>query len=326
MLATTVLSAALAAPACGQQIGAAGIGPSYQFTNAPPTCEEAQVMAAMHAPVHKFRLAPPYGTTLLQFWQTDPATVCIASLPFRSLVFWATPILPPNVYGPNIANPAYYEQNYNELYALAVWLRTAYVGTGRSFYMGNWETDNLNGGIGVTPSQTTFQNEIGWFNIRQKAINDAIAATPTSDVKVYHYVEVNAVQTAMAGSGRVVNSVVPYLNPMADFVSYSSYDSLYPNASTLLPPALAYIQKQIPLRPDGSPSVFIGEYGFKASYWGPQGQAAQSQKVIAIAQMAKLPMTLYWAVYDNTGYGYWLVNTNDVEQPVYFVLQSAVTP
>src|SRR5690348_4293520 len=157
MLATTVLSAALAAPACGQQIGAAGIGPSYQVTNAPPTCEEAQVMAAMHAPVHKFRLAPPYGTTLLQFWQTDPATVCIASLPFRSLVFWATPILPPNVYGPNIANPAYYEQNYNELYALAVWLRTAYVGTGRSFYMGNWETDNLNGGIGVTPSQTTFQ-------------------------------------------------------------------------------------------------------------------------------------------------------------------------
>src|SRR5690348_3025153 len=133
MLATTVLSAALAAPACGQQIGAAGIGPSYQFTNAPPTC---------------------------------PATVCIASLPFRSLVFWATPTLPPNVYGPNIANPAYYQQNYNELYALAVWLRMAYVGTGRSFYIGNWETDNLNGGIGVTPSQTTFQNEIGWFNIR----------------------------------------------------------------------------------------------------------------------------------------------------------------
>jgi hypothetical protein len=55
-------------------------------------------------------------------------------------------------------------------------------------------------------------------------------------------------------------------------------------------------------------------------------QATQSQKVIAIAQTAKLPMTLYWAVYDNTGYGYWLVDTNDVEQPVYFVLKSAVTP
>ena len=95
---------------------------------------------------------------------------------------------------------------------------------------------------------------------------------------------------------------------------------------TLLPPALAYIQKQIPLRPDGSPSVFIGEYGFKASYWGAQGQATQSQKVIAIAQTAKLPMALYWAVYDNTGYGYWLIDTNDVEQPVYFVLKRAVTP
>jgi len=83
----------------------------------------------------------------------------------------------------------------------------------------------------AAPSQTTFQNEIGWFGIRQKAINDAIAATPTSDVMVYHYVELNAVQTAMAGSARVINSVVPYLNSMADFVSYSSYDSLYPNES-----------------------------------------------------------------------------------------------
>jgi hypothetical protein len=221
MLVATVLSAALAAPACGQQIGAAGIGPSYQFTNVLPTCEEAQVMAAMHAPVHKFRLVPPYGTTLLQFWQTDAATVCITSLPFQSLVFWATPTLLSNVYGPNIASPAYYQQNYNELYALAVWLRTAYVGTGRAFYIGNWETDNMNGGFSVTPSQTTFQNEIGWFNIRQKAINDAIAATPTSDVMVYHYVEVNAVQTAMSGSARVINSVVPYLNPMPDFVSYT---------------------------------------------------------------------------------------------------------
>jgi hypothetical protein len=106
----------------------------------------------------------------------------------------------------------------------------------------------------------------------------------------------------------------------------SSYDSLYPNASTLLPPALAYIQKQIPLHPDGSPSVFLGEYGFKASYWGAQGQATQSQKVIGIAQSAKLPLALYWAIYDNTRYGYWLVHSNDVEQPVYFVLQSAVNP
>ena len=105
----------------------------------------------LHAPVHKFRLAPPYGTTLLQFWQTDPATMCIASLPFQSLVFWATPTLASTVYGPNIANSAYYQQNYNELYALAVWLRTAYIGTGRAFYIGNWETDNMNGGIGVTP-------------------------------------------------------------------------------------------------------------------------------------------------------------------------------
>jgi hypothetical protein len=193
-----------------QQIGAAGIGPSYQFTNAPPTCEEAQVMAAMHAPVHKFRLVPPYGTTLLQFWQTDVATVCITSLPFQSLVFWATPTLPSNVYGSNIASPAYYQQNYNELYALAVWLRTAYVGNRQYEWRDRYHAD---------PDYLSERDRR--FNIHQKAINDAIAAPPTSDVMVYHYVEVNAVQTAMSGSARVINSVVPYLNPMPDFVSYS---------------------------------------------------------------------------------------------------------
>src|SRR5260370_1167052 len=107
----------------------------------------------------------------------------------------------------------------------------------------------------------------------------------------------------MVGYAKVISAAIPLASPQLDFISYSSYDSLYPNVSTLLPPALAYLQR--------FGKTFIGEFGFKASYWGAAGQATQSQKVLGIAANFNLPLALYWAVYDNTGFGYQIIDKTD---------------
>ena len=35
-----------------------------------------------------------------------------------------------------------------------------------------------------------------------------------------------------------------------------------------------------------------------------------------------VPLVFYWAVYDNTGSGYWLIDSTDTPQPVYYSFQA----
>jgi hypothetical protein len=121
---------------------------------------------------------------------------------------------------------------------------------------------------------------IAWENTRQQAVDDAKAATPNSSVPVWHYTEINFVQQAMSGSTkpRMINAVLPFIN--SDYVSYSSWDSLWPSITTL-PAALSYIQAHTLPKPSvPGVRVFVGEFGAKASYWGPEKQNSLSMSVI----------------------------------------------
>jgi hypothetical protein len=72
---------------------------------------------------------------------------------------------------------------------------------------------------------------IEWLNVRQKAIDDAKRDTKHSDVNLFHYTEANLVQKGMKGGKCLVNDVLPHTS--VDYVSYSSYDTIYPhNRST----------------------------------------------------------------------------------------------
>ena len=64
---------------------------------------------------------------------------------------------------------------------------------------------------------------IDWYNIRQRAIDDAKAATDYTGVDVWHYAEIALTNTANKEDlVTVASHVLPYTN--VDYVSYSTYD------------------------------------------------------------------------------------------------------
>lgn len=200
---------------------------------------------------------------------------------------------------------------YDEMYELTAWLLTRYSGTGKVFLLGNWEGDWLLGGRGnhSAPSQKAIDGMIRWLNIRQKAIDDAKAATSHHDVEVYHYVEVNLVKRALEGKASVASSVIPATN--VDLVSYSSYEAIKqpegPDVRAIRAPltkVVNYLEGQ--LKPKtGLPfdrRVFIGEYGFHANKDKPltvREQFQKSRNVMQVAIELNLPFALIWQLYNN---------------------------
>jgi len=112
-----------------------------------------------------------------------------------------------------------------------------------------------------------------------------------------------------------------------DYVSYSAYDSLLPNAEQKLPQVLDYLQSQMKPK-DGisGKRVFIGEYGFPADRYTPQEQDNLSRRVMRIGLEWGCPFVLYWEMYNNEvrdgrQRGFWLIDNEGRKQPVYFTLQ-----
>ena len=110
---------------------------------------------------------------------------------------------------------------------------------------------------------------------------------------------------------------MPYINP--DYVFYSAWDSLWPSI-TALPGALTYIQARIAAKPLSRARWFVGEFGTKASYGGPERQNSLSMSIIQEALNWGVPLVFYWAV-DNTDSGYWLIDGTNRPQPVYYSFQ-----
>jgi hypothetical protein len=67
--------------------------------------------------------------------------------------------------------------------------------------------------------------------------------------------------------------------------------------------------------------VFIGEYGYNLPIVNnsPNDQAYCALNTIQAGIEWGCPFILYWEMYDNTDTGFWMVDRNNVEQPVYKV-------
>jgi len=170
-------------------------------------------------------------------------------------------------------DPADAQQIYNEVYDLAVYLLQNYSGTGKNFYLGNWEGDWMLSGTGTYLDQSIpperLQAMIDWANIRQQAIDDAKAATAHSDVNVWFYLEANKMDWARDGDICVTNTVIPVM-PQLDFISFSSYslhkDGGFTADETQMHSDLNILQSRIDAKPDPSilgSRLIIGEYGFQ---------------------------------------------------------------
>ena len=177
------------------------------------------------------------------------------------------------------------------MYDLTAWLLKIYAGTGRTFYLGNWEGDweLLHTNPDRVPTEAEVQGMIDRTNARQQAVDDAKRDTPHAGVEVYHYLEVNRVIDAMNGRPRMANSVLPH-TPV-DFVSYSAYDALADDGGATLRQAMDYLDRQLPTRPGiVGRRVFVGEYGFPLAKFSPAEQDARSRGVMKTALAWGLPV------------------------------------
>ena len=310
-------------------LGTQAIGGRYQFTSEPPLVEAARAILGMGSNTIKFSLAPDKTDTLKPKSLTETArdarsVRAVLDMPFSQYLLWAYPVSAEA----NRFQPASLPGEYAEMYGLTRYLLQTYVGTGKTFYLGNWEGDwhlthtNPN----YTPTDAEVQNMIAWANMRQKAVDDARRDTPHQNVQVYYYLEVNRVVDAMQGKVRLTNAVLPKTN--VDYVSYSSYDTLGGNIEANLPRSLDYIQAHLPPKP-GVPGkrVFIGEYGFAALGITSQEQDRRARLVMRAALKWGCPFALYWEMFNNEvtkdgkQRGFWLIDDHAVKQPAYFTHQ-----
>lgn len=344
-------------------IGTQTVGSKYKFTNESMLLETALEIKKMGSNLLKFSMNPRYFSenyglpkndrinTLTKLATLEPSVKEVLDMDFKYYHIWTYCF---SQYTPEPIGkkddtaqikfingfPKKYEKAlYKELYEFTSYLLKTYNGTGKVFYLGNWEGDwHLRPDYDRTKpvNLKTLDGMIQWAKTRQKAIDDAKRDTKHKNVEVYHYIEVNLVRKAMdePDAKVVANSIVNVVNP--DFVSYSSYDATnpYKTEDTLninLKKSLDYLESQLSPK-KGLPSgkrVWIGEYGNPSMHHSDDMQNQRSIWTIKAALEWGTPFILYWEMYNNeikedTGeqVGYWLINDKGKKQPIWYTHNS----
>jgi hypothetical protein len=317
-------------------LGTQAIGGKYQFTVQDPLVESAEVIRAMGASCMKFDLRPktkqyPSAHSLVELARDEPSHRKVLDMPFANFQLWAEPFA--NTSWKNGFSKAHAELEYQEMYALVVHLLKTYSGTGKTFYLGHWEGDNLlRGSISksadaqMTPEKV--QGMIDWLTTRQRAVDDAKRDTPHQDVQVWHYTELNHPTISLREDRpTLVNQVLPHV--AVDFVSYSAYDVTNEPKPEEIKAVLDYIESKLTPKPGiQGRRIFIGEYGYSVFHNGkPRHSPEEQNRLSLITIQAALewgcPFILYWEIYNNEleadgqQRGFWMIDDKGVKQPVY---------
>lgn len=326
-------------------LGTQTIGPNYKFTAKDKLAETAEIIRDLGSDTIKLYIGPQYAEmyailksddvrTLKDIASRVPTYHDVLGMPFKNVLMWTYPLTAGQWWTNGIGTRSERDAEYREVYDLAKYLLETYNNSGKTFLLGNWEGDwHLTGIPANDPSEGRIAGMTEWFNIRQKAIDDAKKAVKHSNVSLYHYMEVNAVPSAMKGAPRLANRVLPYT--AVDFVSYSSYastgaqfcrDGSMPKSVLS---ALDYIESRLPPKDIPGKRVWLGEFGF-ALLDGvtPEIQDRYTKVVGRAALEWGCPFALYWEVYCNEynkstkrQNGFWLINDKNEKQPVYYTFQ-----
>lgn len=339
-------------------IGTQTVGPKYKFTNKTTLVETALEIKKIGSNLLKFSMNPRYCTenyglpenkaisSLTKLATLEPSVKEVLDMDFKYYHIWTYGF---SQYTPEPIGkkddtaqikfingyPKQYEEAlYKELYEFTSYLLKTYSGTGKVFYIGNWEGDwHLRSDYDRTKpaNPKTIEGMMQWAKTRQKAIDDAKRDTKHNKVEIYNYIEVNLVKIALDDPNTkvVTNSIVNLVNP--DYVSYSSYDATNPydteeSLKFNLKKALDFIESQLTPKkglPEGK-RVWIGEYGSPSISYDDKMQNLRSIWTIKSALEWGTPYVLYWEMYNNeikekTGeqVGYWLINDKGKKQPVW---------
>lgn len=339
-------------------IGTQTVGSKYKFTEKTMLVETALEIKNMGSNLLKFSMHPRYATenyglpkndqinSLTTLATLEPSVKEVLDMDFKYYHIWVygfsqyTPE-PPGKKDDTAqikfinGYPSHYEKElYKELYEFTAHLLKTYNGSGKVFYLGNWEGDwhlrpDYDRNKPVNPK--TLDGMKKWAKVRQKAIDDAKKNIPHKNIAIYHYIEVNLVRKAIEEpeSQVLANSLLEEVNP--DYVSYSSYDATNPyknenDLSKNLQESLDYLESKLKPKkslPKGK-RVWIGEYGNPSKHYDDEMQNLRSVWTIKAALKWGAPYILYWELYNNeisntTGeqVGYWLINHEGKKQPIW---------
>lgn len=223
------------------------------------------------------------------------------------------------------------ELEYKETYEYTRDLLTRYRGTGKNFFLGNWEGDWY-----LLPDKDKSQDApperiegmIKWINIRYKAICDARDSVH-SDVNVYYYIEMNRVTDAYYDNmKRIVNSVLPRVT--TDFISLSSWE-LQEKPTDEIAKIFDYINSYAcysNIEHPWSSRIIIGEFGIPSVRFNYDGILHKDANIEIYNKFKTLgcPFVLYWAMHNNEfkpdgrPKGLWLIDDSGNRTPLFHLL------
>ena len=327
-------------------LGTHSIAGRYQFTNESKLMEIAKHTRGMGSNILKISLGKrspkSYGMpekkveTTLELFQSIPDYKEGFDMDFKYIFAWVHSLT--DVKWKQRINKAEEKKLYDEMFEFASYLLEDYNNSGKTFMIGNWEGDwLLHSGYNrnMTPSKKHIKNMTKWFQIRQKAIDDAKRKVKHTNVSIYHYIEVNLVLKGMQGETCISKDILPKVD--VDFVSYSSYESIknktYQEKKLALEEAFAFIEKQ--LKPKkGLPfkrRAYLGEYGYHANSKKPktfQKQFDETKEIMQIALELNIPFALHWQMYNNeydkngNSKQMSLINEQGEKRPLYYLHQN----
>ena len=297
-------------------LGTNGIGGKYKFTKESKLLEQAKHIRGMGSNIIKISLGKKspqsYGLknkgakTTLELFKSVPDYKKVFDMDFKYVMAWVHTCT--GIKWKLGINNYEEKQLYDEMYEFASYILKEYNNSGKTFMIGNWEGDWLlhpNYNRNVNPPQNHVDNMTNWFQIRQKAIDDAKAKIKHENVELYHYIEVNLAWKGIEGNTCISKDILPQVD--VDLVSYSSYEATknrtFEEKKSSLIEVMDYIENQ--LKPKGglpfSRRVFIGEYGYHANETeaSQQNQYDETKEIMEISLMLNLPFALHWQMYNN---------------------------
>ena len=327
-------------------LGTNTIGGKYQFTNESKLLEQARQVRSMGSNILKISLGEKspvmYGLKLdikpvhtLQLFRSHEDYRKVFDMDFRYIFMWVHTLT--GIEWKKGIDAAQEKVLYDEMYQFVSYLLKEFDYSGKTFLIGNWEGDWLlhpNYDRKATPAPDHIANMTRWFQIRQRAIEDARAAVPHQNVDVFHYIEVNLALKSLKGEHCITHSILPQVN--VDLVSYSSYEAIKNRSYEVKKAELNRIFEHIESKLKPNPSipfqrrVFIGEYGYHASIKDPesfQKQYDETQDIMKISLELNIPFALHWQMYNNeyeadgTSKQMSLINEQGEKMPLYHLHQ-----
>lgn len=153
---------------------------------------------------------------------------------------------------------------YQEIYDYVVHLRNSY--PGKTFVVQNWECDNaFPVGLNAADKLRAERGMIDWLNIRDAAVAEAKADTPSSSTKVWHAIEFNWLRLSHGENmpHYTIETVIP--STSADLYSLSSWSTGKNDTNFReydIEAYMAYVENACPdSEAFGANNVMIGEFG-----------------------------------------------------------------